>query len=85
MNLPTTAEKTVCVQISKFGRRPFLQLVVLYASDTRVSKYADEILEILLDAGIDVVVQNSIQQGSFSPQIGTKVPKAKGNILASSL
>jgi len=76
VNLPTTAEKTVCVQISKFGRRPFLQLVVLYASDARVSKYAEEILEILLDAGIDVVVQNTIQAG-FSPQIGTKVPKSK--------
>lgn len=68
----------MCVQISKFGRRPFLQLVVLYASDARVSKYADEILEILLVAGIDVVVQNSVQQGSVPPAAGTKVPKAKG-------
>jgi hypothetical protein len=50
--------------------------VVLYASDARVSKYAEEILEILLDAGIDVVVQNTVQ-GGFSPQMGTKVPKSK--------
>jgi len=76
VNVPTTADKTVCVQVSKFGRRPFLQLVVLYASDDRVSKYSDEILEILLSAGIDVVVQNSVQ-GAVAQTPTAKVPKAK--------
>lgn len=39
------------------GRRPFLKVVVLYASDSRVLRYAKEVQTQFLDAGVDVYLQ----------------------------
>eukprot|EP01125_Pyxidicula_operculata_P009917 TRINITY_DN3261_c2_g1_i1.p1 TRINITY_DN3261_c2_g1~~TRINITY_DN3261_c2_g1_i1.p1 ORF type:complete len:713 (-),score=145.17 TRINITY_DN3261_c2_g1_i1:69-2207(-) len=56
--------KTVCNQICKYGRRPFLHLVVLYASDPRVTVYVQEVLDKFLKHGIDVAVQKHLQDNS---------------------
>eukprot|EP01116_Phalansterium_solitarium_P005947 TRINITY_DN18271_c0_g1_i1.p1 TRINITY_DN18271_c0_g1~~TRINITY_DN18271_c0_g1_i1.p1 ORF type:complete len:1019 (-),score=240.56 TRINITY_DN18271_c0_g1_i1:28-3000(-) len=41
----------------RFSRRPFLHILVLFASDTRVLNYAKEVQQIFLDNGIDVLLQ----------------------------
>lgn len=59
-NVLDTSEKTGCSQVSKFGRHPFLHLVVLYASsDLMVVDYAKDVRETLLAAGIDVFLQTT--------------------------
>lgn len=43
------------------GRRPFLQIVVLYANDSRVFNYSKEVQNQFLENGIDVYLQIGIE------------------------
>lgn len=62
------------------GRRPFLKVVVLYASDSRVLRYAKEVQTQFLDAGVDVYLQIDLDNTSFSGASGNS-----GSSLNSSL
>lgn len=46
----------------RVARRPFLKIVVLYASDSRVLRYAKEVQLRFLDNGIDVCLQTEVEQ-----------------------
>lgn len=48
------------------GRRPFLKVVVLYASDSRVLRYAKEVQTQFLDVGVDVYLQIDLADASLS-------------------
>lgn len=43
------------------GRRPFLQIVVLYANDSRVFNYAKEVQHQFIENGIDVYLQIGVE------------------------
>lgn len=45
---------------SRVGRKPYLHIVVLYASDIRVLKYAKEIHTLFLDNGVDVFLHSEV-------------------------
>lgn len=47
----------------KTWRRPFLHLVILYAGDQRVLRYAREIQNTFLDRSIDVILQTELPGG----------------------
>lgn len=51
--------RATCEQLSKYGRRPLLQLVVIYASNQKVTNYALKVQEQFLKAGIDVYYQSN--------------------------
>lgn len=42
---------------NKTGRRPFLQIVVLFAADVRVMRYAKEVHTAFLENGVDAYLQ----------------------------
>ena len=54
----------------RWGRRPFLQIVVLYASDSRVLKYAKDVQSTFLDNGVDVYLQTEWESPTSSDQKG---------------
>lgn len=47
------------------GRRPFLQVVVLFANDPRVYKYAKDVQSQFLDNGVDVFLQSGIKEADI--------------------
>jgi len=59
LGAPSLADGEMCTTQSadRRGRRPFLQIVVLYASDSRVLKYAKDVQSTFLDNGVDVFLQ----------------------------
>ncbi|EFA75252.1 hypothetical protein PPL_11327 [Heterostelium album PN500] len=50
------------------GRRPFLQLVVLYASDARVLRFAKEVQNQFLEGGIDVFLKTEENSQSIKTE-----------------
>ncbi|KAF2073843.1 hypothetical protein CYY_004839 [Polysphondylium violaceum] len=50
------------------GRRPFLQLVVLYAADPRVLRFSKEVQSMFLDRGIDVFLKTEENNQSIKTE-----------------
>lgn len=46
-----------------YSRRPFLHLIVLFATDTKVMRYAKDVQNSFLDNGIDVYLQGRTEPG----------------------
>eukprot|EP01133_Synstelium_polycarpum_P001418 gene1418-1642_t len=65
------------------GRRPFLQMVVLYASDARVLRFAKEVQTQFLDGGIDVFLktEENNQTSFFDEKIASKLTTAQKSVI----
>jgi len=74
--------KTICNQICKYGRKPYLHIVILFASDPNVIHYAEDVIEQFLDNGIDVAIQKYLQETIKLASMSTRKDVIKAENLA---
>lgn len=63
-------------QVSKFGRRPLIQVVIIYASNQKVMNYGQKVSDKFINSGVDVLMQTTPNN---APKSKTKVPLLPSN------